>query len=245
MNKRHTNTIILHLSNLTPADATLEVMAEYLKILNALMGDIKGITFDKVKKGSAQLQMKASSEAQFETNHRINLVSNGGGTAEQQKYFEALQRQNAKQHTRASLRIANKVVPIPTLEAQEEAHTLTDYTEVEARIMQLGGLDATIPMMCTDRNGQRIRCNADIALARQLKEYLLEPTYLTLMGDGSWKKENNRWALTSLNVKTYKIDDSEEISDFSQLSDAAGSTWGQEKHPFHKLQIIQGKRADQ
>lgn len=123
--------------------------------------------------------------------------------------------------------------------------TLTDYTEVEARIMQLGGLDATIPMMCTDRNGQRIRCNADIALARQLKEYLLEPTYLTLMGDGSWKKENNRWALTSLNVKTYKIDDSEEISDFSQLSDAAGSTWGQEKHPFHKLQIIQGKRADQ
>lgn len=244
MNKKPINTIILHLSNLTPADASLEVMSEYLKNLNGLIGDIKGITFDKVKKGSAQLQMRATPDAQSETNFRMQLVSTGGGTTEQQKYFEALQRQNAKYHTRASMRIANKVVPIPVIAQEEASQTLTDYTEIEAKVIQLGGVDTTIPVVCMDRNRIKIRCNADISMARQLKEFLLEPVFLTLAGDGIWKKENSRWNLISLNVKSYSVEESEEISNFGDISDAANSKWGKEQSPFQALRVLQGKRVE-
>lgn len=244
MTSRPTDTIILRLVNLSPKDATLEMMADYLRALQGVLADIKGITFDKVKSGSAQLQMKATSDAQAETALRLVQLQNGQGTQDQQKYYEALRKQNLRYQTKATLKIARKTVSIPSIDPTIEGQIITDETEIDAKIVKLGGLDASIPMTAITPNGERINCNANLALARDLRQYLLEPVYLSLGGIGTWKKMlSGNWALTSLDVKTYALSPSDGIEDFAKISELAGSKWGEESDPFETLRKLQGKRS--
>lgn len=192
----------------TPDTLPMARLAEYLAQLAILYGSEERVHFEKLKKGSAILQVAVEEPAFPKVYQRLQSVKSGDPDPEAHKAFKAIDKLLRQDNAVGTLSrpAVGKILEFPGRKLPiAETHIIQQPTTIDGVVIKIGGRDETIPVLLQDQEGKAFR--AEIrgkANAKELSKYYLESP-LRFHGQGKWiRYPNGEWELDLLYIQSYE-----------------------------------------
>jgi len=227
-------TYVLRIKGFTPDTLPLSRLGEYLSALSELVGPEAPAHFDRVTKGSAKLKVKILEDAAPSIEVRVRFASVAEPNSEPRRAYERIQSLLRDDQTSAEFRPEKGAVILAFPGAKnappKRTASVRECGELNGRIIRLGGKDDTIPVGLLQSDGTVINCTATVELARQLKQYLLEPVDVVLSGVGRWTRTaEGPWEVSDFKISacdTLQYDGFDEALEKVRMH---GSGWDAER----------------
>ncbi len=206
------NRLTFKLNGFTPQTLPLNVFAEYVSGLAALLGNPKDCHFVRVGKGSAKLVHDVDRDAIPEVRQRIHNVQLHEAPQEVLEAFFRVNQLLVRDRTTASISLGpSKLIEFPgsKMGLKSPIGPISQPDYLDGQLIRIGGKDETVPVQIRDEDGQIYSCTANVALARELSPYLYRQT-IRLNGTGSWfRYGDGKWVLHFFRIDGFdKLDDS-------------------------------------
>ena len=222
-------TFSLRIKGFTPDTLPLSRMGEYVSALAELIGDDVQVSFERVTKGSAQLNVKINDDDADQAIGRIRLASSAEENSSSRKGYDRVQALLAGDKTSADFRQQKGAVILKFPGEPKNVMrlaTLKEAGEINGRIIKVGGRDDTIPVSLRTPDGTIVNCTASVEMARKLKQYLLEPIDVILLGEGKWKRtEKGSWETVDFRIIEVTEMNFDTLDSELEQVRSAGSGW--------------------
>ncbi len=212
--------------------------------LAALYGNNEQVHFDKIRTGSAVLQLKVDEEAVLKVSQRLHLVHNIEAPEDVQKAYVRinclLREDNAVGKIKKEAGAA--IVKFPGREtAVPKTYKVREIGILDGVVIRIGGKDNTIPVWLQDQAGKIYYCEASKTMARDLvQHYLGSPIRVT--GQGDWLRgEDGNWKLEKFKITDWTALDEATIQEIlSTARSAVGNGWNELEDPIEEHLNIRG-----
>jgi hypothetical protein len=227
---------VFRLKKFTPDTLPLDRLGAYLSALAVLVGKDSGVTFDKVTKGSAVLNLRVPDEAVAKVETRVkNVVDDPEGDAGKSvERLNALLREDGDSASFSAAKGAPllKFAGVCANADYFAFPVVKEPGEFSGRIIRIGGKDNTIPISLLASDGKTVFCTADPDMARRLKVYLLEDIDVTLYGQGKWERIGGKWELLEFKISDAQVLDFSGADETLARAIGSGSGWDTFTHPI-------------
>lgn len=233
------------IDSFTPETLPMARLAEYLAQLATLYGSEECVHFDKIKKGSAILQVIVDEPAILKVSQRLRSVKSGDPDQEAKKAYTALDRLLRADNAVGTIsrEKGGKVLEFPGRKAPApEVYTITQPTTVDGVVIKIGGKDNTIPVTLRDQEGKLINCQIrGEAQAKALSQHYLESP-IRVHGTGKWiRYSDGNWAIDSLQIQSYEPLDVTALDDvLKELRSVPGNGWKTMSDPIQVWKKMRG-----
>ncbi|WP_232346411.1 hypothetical protein [Cupriavidus sp. USMAA2-4] len=143
------------IDSFTPETLPMSRLAEYLAQLAQLYGSEERVHFEKLKKGSAIVQVAIEEPAFPKVYQRLQSVKTGDPDPDAQKAFKAIDRLLRQDNAVGTLSRPNaggKILEFPGRKLPvAETHTIQQPTTIDGTVIKIGGRDETIPVLLQDQ----------------------------------------------------------------------------------------------
>jgi hypothetical protein len=222
-------TFSLRIKGFTPETLPLSRMGEYVSALAELIGDDVQVCFERVTKGSAQLNVKISDDDADKAISRIRLAPCAEESSVPRKGYDKIQALLSDDKTSAEFRQQKGAVILKFPGAPKNILRLAivkEAGEINGRIIKVGGRDDTIPIALRTPEGVIVNCTASVEMARQLKKYLLEPIDVILLGEGKWRRtDKGSWETVDFKIIDVSEMDLNNFDNDLERVRSSGSGW--------------------
>lgn len=179
----------------TPRTIPMFRLAEYMRSFAELLGNDEHVHFDGVRKGSTRLAAFPDPVAAPKVRSRLEEVVEGTAPLPAVRAHGRLDELLAFDNAIGHIEYAGATVidfPGRRRPKPEKLGPIRRSTSVEGQIFQIGGKDQTINVHLRGKDGDDVRVEVSISLARQLAPYLLSGE-VRLFGEGDWYRIDDRW----------------------------------------------------
>lgn len=179
----------------TPRTIPMFRLAEYMRNFAELLGNEEHVHFTRLKKGSTRLAAFPDPEAAPKIKVRLDEIVEGKAPQPAVKAHGRLDDLLASDNAIGHIEYAGaRVIDFPGRRRPkpEKIGPIRRSTSVEGQIFQIGGKGQTINVHLRGKDGDDVRVEVSITLARQLAPYLLSGE-VRLFGEGDWYRINAQW----------------------------------------------------
>lgn len=237
--------LVFRIDSFTPETLPMARLAEYLVELARLYGNESAVHFDKVKRGSALLQVNIDEPAVPLVVRRLKLVPTSEGDNQAKKAFQAIDKllrvDNAVGTITAGTK--SKILEFPGRRAAEDlVFVVSQPTTIDGVVIKIGGKDETIPVTLRDQEGVVFNCQIKgQARAKELSRFFLGAP-IRAHGTGKWKRyPDGNWELDSLFIQDYEeLDSSPAEEVLSAITQIAGNGWKKMDDPLGAWRKLRG-----
>ena len=233
------------IDSFTPETLPMARLAEYLAQLAALYGSDERVHFDKIKKGSAILQVIVDEPAIPKVFQRLQSVKSGASDGEAKKAYAALDRLLRSDNAVGTIsrEKGGKILEFPGRKAPApEMYTMTQPTTIDGVVIKIGGRDDTIPVTLRDQEGKAINCQIrGEAHAKALSQhYLAAP--IRVHGIAKWTRyADGTWEIETLQIQSYEELDTAPLDDvITDLRRVQGNGWKSMENPIQEWKKMRG-----
>jgi hypothetical protein len=239
--------LTFRIDSFTPDSLPMARLAEYLTYLSTLYGSTDNVHFEKVKKGSAILQVAIDEQAFPKVFKRLQCVNSTKNDSDQEaikayKALDSLLRHDNAVGTISRLEGA-KILEFPGRKIKEpEVFTVMQHTSIDGVVIKIGGKDNTIPVTLLTQEGKTINCQIrGQANAKDLSLHYLG-AQLRVNGMAKWVRDvEGIWDIESLNIQSYEELDTTPIDEFLfELRSIAGNGWKNTEDPIAEWKKMRG-----
>lgn len=233
------------IDSFTPDTLPMSRLAEYLAQLAALYGSEERVHFEKLKKGSAIVQVAIEEPAFPKVYQRLQSVKTGDPDPEAQKAFKAIDKLLRQDNAVGTLSrpSTGKILDFPGRKLPVvETHTIHQATTIDGSVIKIGGRDETIPVLLQDQEGKTFKAEVrGKANAKELSKHYLEAP-LRFHGQGKWiRYANGAWELDMLYIQSYEEIDSVPANVIiDELRGIRGNGWASMKDPLEEWKKMRG-----
>jgi hypothetical protein len=237
--------LTFRIDSYTPETLPMARLAEYLAFLATLYGSEDRVHFDKIKKGSAVLQVIVEDPAVPKVLQRLQSVKSGDPDPDAKKAYKALDSllQNDGAIGSISRASGGKVLDFPGRKIPtQEIYTITQPTTVDGVVIKIGGRDGSIPVTLRDREGKIISCQIrGEANAKELSRHYLENP-IRAHGTGKWVRyANGTWEIETLVIHSYEELDTTPLDNvLLDIKKVGGNGWKSMEHPIEEWRKMRG-----
>lgn len=201
----------LKIAGTTPTTMSMERVAEYMLEMARLMGGREGVHLKEVVKGSVVLRAVADVDVAEQVSKRLTLIAAGDGPRDALAAAAKINEMLGRDNTTAKLEAPSGavIIPFPGKKPAETSAVVSEESQIDGRVIKIGGRDNTIPLLLLGENGEEYRCTVrGESLAKAISAHYFGGT-IRVYGRGKWKRtQDGKWLLEELMV-----------SDFQELSD--------------------------
>lgn len=233
------------IDSFTPDTLPMARLAEYLTRLANLYGSVSDVHFDKIKKGSAILQVAVDNHAYPKVVQRLQSVKNGTNDSEAKKAYDSIDQLLRSDNAIGSISLekGGKVLEFPGRKAvAPQTYTISQPTTVDGVVIKIGGKDDTIPVTLRDQEGKLINCQIrGAAHAKALSRHYLEAP-IRVHGTGKWiRHEDGVWEIESLTISTYEELDTLPLDTvLAEIQNVRGMGWSAMENPLQEWRKLRG-----
>jgi hypothetical protein len=237
--------LTFRIDSYTPDTLPMARLAEYLAELAALYGNEERVHFDKLKKGSAILQVVIEEPAFPKVFQRLQSVKSGDPDPEAQKAYKALDRLLRSDNAVGSISrsAGGKVLDFPGRKAPTpESYTINQPTTVDGVVIKIGGKDETIPVTLKDQEGKVVNCQIrGAANAKELSRHYLESP-IRVHGTGKWiRYGDGTWEIDTLYIQSWEELDVSPLDEvLSNIRSVQGNGWSSIDNPVKEWRKMRG-----
>lgn len=237
--------LTFRIDSFTPETLPMARLAEYLAQLAALYGSEERVHFDKIRKGSAILQVVIEEQAMPKVFQRLQSVKSGDPDVEAKKAFKALDNLLRSDNAIGSIsrEKGGKVLDFPGRKAPPpEVFTLTQPTTVDGVVIKIGGKDNTIPVTLRDQEGKIINCQIrGEAHAKELSRHYLEAP-IRVHGTAKWiRYADGTWEIEMLHIQSYEELDTTPLDEvLENMRRIQGNGWAAIENPIQEWKKMRG-----
>ena len=224
---RKPNSLILKLDGTSPDKLPMARLVKYMSALTDLYGSVEAVHFDKVSKGSADLNTWVDNAAAYKDVIARSLAAAQSNGRAYSRLVDLLSEDGFDG------KILNEhddvIVKFPTV-SKEIPLYVRKKTTLQGRLYSVGGKDDSIPVKVEGANGETYPCEATPGLAAELGAILFQN--IRVHGEGDWK------------LKKLKISSYEKIKKVSlkeavkSIRSATGNQWAEEEDPHSILKAL-------
>lgn len=222
-------------------------LAQYLTQLSLLYGNNENVHFEKVKKGSALLQVAVEEVAFPKVFKRLQSVKTLARDVDQDvtKAYKALDALLRNDNAVGSISRSKggKILDFPGRKMPSpECYSVVQPTSVDGVIIKIGGKDDTIPVALRDQEGKLFNCQVrGQTFAKELSAYYLGHQ-LRVHGDAKWTRSaDGVWEMEILNIASYEEIDSEPLDKvFEELKNIPNNGWTKLDDPLKEWKKNRG-----
>lgn len=233
------------IDSFTPDTLPMARLAQYLAQLSILYGNNESVHFDKLRKGSAIVQVSVGEEAYPKVLQRLKCVGGTEAEPEVEKAFHAINRllradkaAGAITHGRSA-----KILEFPGRKVPSVQPTIVNqFTTVDGVVIRIGGRDDTIPVALRDAEGTVVNCEVHGRTeAKELSRHFMAET-LRVSGNGKWSRASSgKWALESLVIQSFEVLDDAELGDVVEaLRSVKNNGWADLEDPLGAWKQLRG-----
>ncbi|WCM19518.1 hypothetical protein NDK50_19200 [Paraburkholderia bryophila] len=233
------------IDNLTPETLPMARLAQYLAQLSILYGNDDSVHFEKLRKGSAIVQVRVENPAFPKVSQRLQSVRAGEPEPEIQKAFRTIDRLLKADNAVGTITGSGKakLLVFPGREVPNiDPITVYQHTTIDGVVIRIGGRDETIPVAIQDREGTVINCEIRGRVqAKQLSHHFLAET-LRVSGNGKWSRtQSGAWLLESLVIQSFEVLDDADLGDVvAALRGVENNGWADVEDPLGAWKKLRG-----
>ncbi|CAN7243088.1 hypothetical protein [Caballeronia sp. LjRoot31] len=199
------------IDSFTPETLPMARLAQYLAHLSTLYGSDNSVHFEKLRRGSAIVQVSIEEPAFPKVFQRLQSVKTGDPDPEAQKAFKAIDKLLRSDNAIGTISRGGKakLLEFPGRKLPMiDPITIYQPTTIDGVVIKIGGRDDTIPVTLRDMEGKIVNCEIrGIAQAKELSRHFLAET-LRASGPGKWSRvSSGDWILESLLIQSFEIVD--------------------------------------
>jgi hypothetical protein len=199
------------IDSFTPETLPMARLAQYLAHLSTLYGNDNSVHFEKLRHGSAIVQVTIEEPAFPKVFQRLQSVKTGDPDPEAQKAFKAIDKLLRSDNAVGTITGTGKakILEFPGRKLPViDPITIFQSTTIDGVVIKIGGRDETIPVTLRDMEGRVVNCEIrGVAQAKELSRYFLAET-LRLSGTGKWSRiGTGDWILEALLIQSFEVVD--------------------------------------
>lgn len=237
--------ITFRIDSYTPETLPMARLAQYLAHLAEMYGSQDRVHFEKLRKGSAIVQVIVDEPAVPKVISRIMNAKSHDPEQDVKKAYKAidtlLRQDNAvgtisRPDAGKILEFPGRKVPVP------ESFSMTQPTSVDGVVIKIGGRDDTIPVTLRDMEGRIVNCQVrGVDKAKELAGHYQAST-LRVHGIGKWiRYSTGLWELDSLTIQSFEqLDDAPLDEVLKELTDVRGNGWNEAENPMDGWRKLRG-----
>jgi hypothetical protein len=233
------------IDSFTPETLPMARLAQYLAHLSTLYGNDDSVHFEKLRKGSAIVQVTVAEPAFPKVFQRLQSVRTGDPDPEAQKAFRMIDRLLRADNAVGTITRSGKakILEFPGRKLPVvDPITIYQPTTVDGVVIRIGGRDDTIPVTIRDQEGTVINCEVrSRAQAKELSRHFLAET-LRVAGNGKWSRTGSgAWALESLVIQSFEVLDDAGLDDvMAELRNVKNNGWADIEDPLGAWKKLRG-----
>lgn len=233
------------IDSFTPETLPMARLAQYLAQLSILYGNDDSVHFEKLRKGSAIVQVSVEEPAFPKVFGRLQSVLTGDPEPEVQKAFRTIDRLLRADNAVGIITGSGKakLLEFPGRKLPNiDPITLYQPTTIDGVVIRIGGRDDTIPVTIQDQEGTVINCEIrGRAQAKDLSRHFLAET-LRVSGNGKWSRTNSgAWVLESLVIQSFEVLDDADLGDVvAALRSVENNGWADVEDPLGAWKKLRG-----
>jgi len=233
------------IDSFTPDTLPMARLAEYLAHLSALYGQNDSVHFERLRKGSAIVQVTIEEPAFPKVFQRLQSVRTGDPDPEAQKAFRSIDKLLRADNAVGVITRGGKakILEFPGRKLPvADPITIYQPTTLDGVVIRIGGRDDTIPAAVRDLEGTVYKCEIrGVAQAKELSRYFLAET-LRLSGNGKWSRTSaGNWELESLVIQSFEVLDEAKLHDVIEaLRKVKNNAWGETGDPVSVWKKMRG-----
>lgn len=228
----------------TPSTIPMERLADYMRELAILLGEMPKVHFVRLEGGSTVLVSRIEFEAIPKVEERVKRVRRGDGPPEAMDAFRKL---NGKLRDDNGVAVlfrdeGTEIIKFPGREAIEPVTfgAFNQEGSLDGVVILIGGKLDVVPVHLQTAETIHI-CRAERAVAKRLAPHLFE-SELRVRGTGRWLRDKDgTWILKSFTISDFEILNSALLSTVVEaLRAVQGSEWDTLADPWSELKKIRG-----
>lgn len=234
--------LTLKLNDRTPDTLSMKRLGQYIAHLSDMLGEVDHVHFDSVTQGSAMLNVDIEDMHYQQVLTHVREVPNGMGAKKQRSAYRSLQQLMDEDGTGGEILndTDTRILEFRKRPEDERPLEITRAGSVQGRLYRVGGKDDTIPVSLEGANGETLRCEASIDIARALSALLFKQVRVS--GNGIWERlPAGGWKLKKLRIESYQELDTAKVSDVvGQLQAIGGLKWADMDDPHGVARDLRG-----
>ncbi|MCW3687440.1 hypothetical protein UE94_005045 [Burkholderia cenocepacia] len=234
------------IDSFTPETLPMARLAQYLAQLSQLYGSDDSVHFEKLRHGSAIVQVTVEEPAFPKVYQRIQSVRTGDPEPEAHKAFRAIDKMLRSDNAVGTITRSSgkaKILEFPGRKLPVvDPITIYQPTSVDGVVIRIGGRDDTIPVSVRDAEGKIVNCEIrGIAQAKDLSKHFMAET-LRLSGNGKWNRSpNGDWTLEALVIQSFDVVDDVPLDDvLAELRAVRNNGWASTEDPIDAWKKMRG-----
>jgi hypothetical protein len=233
------------IDSFTPETLPMARLAQYLAHLSTLYGNDDSVHFERLRRGSAIVQVSIEEPAFPKVLQRLQSVKTGDPDPEAHRAFKAIDKLLRNDNAVGTITRSGKtkILEFPGRKLPViDPITIYQPTSIDGVVIKIGGRDETIPVTLRDVEGKIVNCEVrGIAQAKELSRHYLTET-LRLSGSGKWSRSGSgTWVLESLLIQSFEILDEATLdSVLSALRAVRGNGWADAENPLKIWKKMRG-----
>ncbi len=217
----------------TPETMPMARLAEYITNLAEVLGEPNAVHFARLEPGSTAVVARIEREAIPKIQERTRAVRRGDAPRDAIRAYHRINKllQADNGVGRLEDKKASLILRFPGREASEEYFpSVRQHGSIEARVVRVGGVDETIPVLLESEGEQIANCWTNRIIAKQLAQKLFE--YVRLYGIGRWCRDRDGvWSLADFKIMSFEVLQEEPLSAaLGKLRAVAGGDWTNEAY---------------
>lgn len=208
-------------------------VGQYIAHLSDMLGEVEHVHFDSVSKGSAMLNVDIEDLHYQKVLTHVREVPNGMGAKKQLAAYRNLEQLMDEDGTGGAILndAEAQILSFRKRPDDEKPLVVNKPGSVQGRLYRVGGKDDTIPVSLEGANGETLRCEASIDVARGLSSLLFKQVRVS--GHGTWERSSDGiWKLKKLKIETYQELDTAKVGDVvDRLRSVGGLKWADMEDP--------------
>lgn len=234
--------LILKLNDRSPETLSMKRVGQYIAHLSDMLGEVEHVHFDSVSKGSAMLNVDIEDLHYQKVLTHVREVPNGMGAKKQLSAYRDLEQLMDEDGTGGAILndADTQILSFRKRPDDEKPLVVNKPGSVQGRLYRVGGKDDTIPVNLEGANGETLRCEASIDIARGLSALLFKQVRVT--GHGTWERSpEGGWKLKKLKIESYQELDAAKAGDMvGRLQAIGGLKWADMEDPHGVARDLRG-----
>jgi hypothetical protein len=233
------------IDSFTPETLPMARLAQYLAHLSTLYGNDDSVHFERLRHGSAIVQVTVEEPAFPKVFQRLQSVKTGDPDPEAQKAFRAIDKLLRSDNAVGTITRSGKtkILEFPGRKLPVvDPITVYQPTTIDGVVIKIGGRDETIPVTLRDVEGRIVNCEVrGVVQAKELSRHFLAET-LRLSGNGKWSRSGTgTWVLESLLIQSFEILDEATLDGvLSDLRAIRDNGWAEVENPLEAWKKMRG-----
>ncbi|MGO1232830.1 MAG: hypothetical protein ACTMHG_03815 [Marinobacter sp.] len=234
--------LTLKLNDRTPQTLLMKRLGQYIAHLSDMLGEVEHVHFESVSDGSAMLNVDVEELHYQKVLSHVREVPNGMGAKKQLTAYRNLRKLMDEDGTGGAILNDTdaQILSFRKRPDNEKPLVVNKSGSVQGRLYRVGGKDDSIPVSLEGANGETLRCEASIDIARGLSSLLFKQVRVS--GHGTWERSSEgTWKLKKLRIESYQELDAAKVGEvLGRLQSIGGLKWADMDDPHGVARDLRG-----